>query len=110
MVGSGALVVHAITGVAAPAAIRAQGAPEPQELDGIASVGRAYLVAYPEEGTPRELRRVLRLGDSRGLEQRLRDFAPSVRQDFAIGDVVSIDDWRLSRTEARLAALVCLTR
>lgn len=81
-----------------------------------AVVGRAYLRAAPGEKdldalvrrvaaalgvTPDEIRRT----DRRELAARFRS---RQRSDFAEGNIVYVRQWMLSRTEARLAALVAL--
>lgn len=79
-------------------------------------IGRAYLEAVPAEGN------ALRLSDTlmeslnlnpenaavlapEQLHQRLRE---RVREDFRDGRTVKLQGWILSRTEARLMALIAL--
>jgi hypothetical protein len=70
-------------------------------------IGRAYLRDHPEEEGERELARLMNQahpGLVRGdLRRRAR---AAVRTDYRRGDVLAVDGWYLSRTEARLAALV----
>ena len=67
--------------------------------DAARAIGAAYLRAYPQEA---RVVRSLRIA-ANGRE----DVATRVRADFAGGDVVMVEGWMLSRTEARLCALAC---
>jgi hypothetical protein len=73
-------------------------------------VGAAYLAAHPEEASPERLLQALRsaLGpvDAAPAAVLRHRLAARVRDDFARADVVVVRGWWLSRTEARLAALV----
>jgi hypothetical protein len=72
---------------------------------GARELGRQYLDAHPEDRNPRQLAKALAAGrwrlDERELQQR-------IREEFARGEVVSIDGWRLAVTGARLLAAVAL--
>ncbi len=80
------------------------------DRDSAAVLGRAYRTRFPEE--PRgealaaqilaSLPTALRAGEGDALRAALR---ARVRADFAAGYVVRLDDWIVSRTEGRLAAL-----
>jgi hypothetical protein len=73
-----------------------------------AAIGRAYLQAHAD-ATPSVRAHVtaaLQSGDP-DLPLRTR-FRQRVGQDFADGNVVTIDGWMLSRTEAQACAVVCL--
>jgi len=63
-------------------------------------LGERYLTGFPGEWDRQ------RLVDSLS---RVDDFHATVRRDFVDGRVVSIDGWRVSVTECRLAALVYLS-
>jgi hypothetical protein len=79
--------------------------------ESVVRVGEAYRAAYPDEDDQSLLERELPdLDGARGaeLDARLRLLDERVRQDFADGDVVLVDGWLLSRTEARAAALVSI--
>jgi hypothetical protein len=72
----------------------------------VRELGRAYLDDHPAEDDERELARLLERahpgwagGDLRG---RARTAA---RDDYRAGELVGVEGWYLSRTEARLAAL-----
>lgn len=80
-------------------------------------VGRRYLALHPHEanaallaariaGTARNYLRLTEAG--RGRLRAL--LVHQQRQDFAAGRTVNVDGWILSRTEARLCALVALDR
>jgi hypothetical protein len=84
--------------------------------DSAAIVGRMYLSGMPSEACPERLVRLLchaGCGWRRGLErapaEHLRQWMrEAVRKDFRTGQVVTVDGWRLSVTEARVCALVTL--
>lgn len=61
-------------------------------------VGRAYLARFPQDADPVRLRCAL-AGPP---------LAERVRRDFERGDVVQLDGWVLSRSEARRCALEAL--
>ncbi|HYF47633.1 MAG TPA: hypothetical protein VD926_15565, partial [Acidimicrobiales bacterium] len=44
----------------------------------------------------------------RALEEEVGARRDQIRADFAAGEVVDVDGWQFSRTEARLAALISL--
>lgn len=82
-------------------------------LDGIAQVGTRYRELVPEEATREALLAAIpmaeQLPDTAGaLEGELGERREQIRSDFANGDVVDVDGWQLSVTEARLAALISL--
>jgi len=88
--------------ISAPAGARPVG-PTAVSVDKRAAtaVGEAYLARFPEE--KKSLRLHLALA---GVgPQNVNDV---VRRDFAAGRIVQVDGWMLSRTEARLCALVAL--
>lgn len=78
-----------------------------------AVVGRAYLQAYPEERSLpvlvetlcEEHPLALRSGTGPALRRSVTD---AVRRDFERRDVVRVQGWVLSRTEARVAAVSAL--
>ena len=77
-----------------------------------AIVGSAYLRLFPQEAYVALLTREL-LGGSADIDPDARSFARNLRRsicsDFRGERVVRIDGWVLSRTEARLCALIALT-
>jgi len=83
-----------------------------RDLQAAAHVGRRYLENTPSERSEQRLwERVLDTppGDSAASIQQITDRARVRRElDFREGDLVAIDGWLLSRTEARLCALAAL--
>lgn len=81
--------------------------------EGVRRIGAAYLAATPEERDASALFDAI-LAKRPDLARASRPralraaFARAVRHDFAVGDVVVLDGWRLARTEARLCALWAL--
>lgn len=70
-------------------------------------VGRAYLRDHPAEDGERELARLLEKAHPGWGRGDLRRHArAATRSDYRRGDILADDGWYLSRTEARLAALV----
>jgi hypothetical protein len=84
------------------------------ELEPARRIGRVYLSAHPDEADEPALVRLLEAmpGWDRALEAspaRLGELARSaLARDFERGLTVTVDGWILSRTEARLCALVAL--
>jgi hypothetical protein len=84
--------------------------------DSAAVVGRVYLSGMPSEACPERLVRLLchagcgwrRALVSAPAEQLRRWMREAVRKDFETGQIVTVDGWQLSVTEARLCALVAL--
>lgn len=79
-------------------------------LDGVDAVASVYLHEFPEEASTAVLREALGFGPRRVATRKTRRLAPMIKADFAADDIVALDGWRLSRTEARWAALVHLER
>ena len=80
---------------------------DPLPDDPIARIGQRYLEQYPDEADTAELRSLIAVSGpaATALGPAL---VPVATADFVNGDVVIIDGWHLSRTEARAAALVAL--
>jgi len=86
--------------------------------DSAAWLGRLYLEVNPREADMALLVRLI--GAARGpalppasptTDEALRaDLAERIRNDFIYGNMVTVDGWLLSLTEARLCALVSLLR
>ncbi|KAA0233709.1 MAG: hypothetical protein JJLCMIEE_03376 [Acidimicrobiales bacterium] len=78
---------------------------------GIARVGAAYLEAHPGEADPAALAEQLGIPatDSAAMEF-LATSSETIQTDFDTGEVVNLDGWRLSVSEARASALVALTQ
>jgi hypothetical protein len=82
-------------------------------LDGIARVGARYRELVTDEADRAALLAAIPMAEEladepSALEDEIGARREQIRSDFATGDVVQVDGWRLSRTEARLAALVSL--
>ena len=84
--------------------------------NGATAVGRYYLRSHPEEASAAWLSRALFGAESvqeagpDGLELLRERVRTGRAQDFRDGDVVILDGWAVTRTEARLLALasICL--
>jgi hypothetical protein len=84
--------------------------------DSAAVVGRVYLSGMPSEACPERLVRLLchvGCGWRPGLvsapsEQLRRWMREAVRNDFETAQIVTVDGWQLSVTEARVCALAAL--
>ena len=75
--------------------------------DPVARIGRRYLDEYPEEADAILLRE--QLGVAGAAASAIGpQLIPIATADFVAGEIVIIDGWHLSRTEARAAALVAL--
>jgi len=78
-------------------------------LDSMQVLGREYLRKFPEENSRRTLLTLLESdsgpqGDGRH-ELSWHRLRVSIKNDFAVDDVVFLQNWSLARTEARLCAL-----
>jgi hypothetical protein len=95
--------------------------PTPGTLGGmvdtpLARIGDVYLRKTASQLEATQLREVaasipshLTGGASDGLWRAVADLAASISHDFEVGNVVSCDGWVLSRSEARMCALIALT-
>ena len=79
-------------------------------LDGVNAVASVYLHQHPEEASTAMLREALGFGPRKVATKNTKKLAPRITADFEADDIVALDGWRLSRTEARWAALVHLER
>jgi hypothetical protein len=77
--------------------------------EGASYLGRRYLQAHPTEARSDVLVRML-VGTNAPTSERetSRALAVRIRSDYAAGRTVKVDGWVLSRTEARLYALVAI--
>lgn len=83
-----------------------------------AAVGEAYLAAFPKEASAGKLIGALETENgwqplelaSTGKRKFNQLVKRSVTDDFRAGKTVLLDGWMLARTEARLCALVSLSR
>ena len=92
-------------------ALKQNGSPPipPRERD---KIGEAYLKACPEDGKHQNLRRALLDSVSSSSPQSQEDIScwrRRIRTDFTQGDTICLRGWILSRTEARLYALLSLS-
>jgi hypothetical protein len=118
------LLAGGLAAVSVPVAAGTSETPFGEGLSGLFSsphsamaIGAAYLREHPSPGQTLESLRAavlmsLRLSDAdlhrlgrRALAGRFRR---QVRQDFADGDVVMVEDWMLSRLEVQVCAITCL--
>jgi hypothetical protein len=79
------------------------------DREGAAQLGRTYLDAHPSEASRAAL--VRQLADPiapTSAERAARGVGKRIREDYAIGHTVVVEGWVLSRTEARLYALVAI--
>lgn len=82
------------------------------ELKAAARLGEDYLASRPNEA---DVARLLQALFNRSVSERddtadLPEFlSGKVRQDFAAGRVVDLNDWQVSETEARIFAAIALT-
>ena len=78
--------------------------------DSAARLGRFYLESAPQEADAARLYALIDLGrDAVGTDATARAHLEArIREDFADDDLVLVDGWLLSITEARLCALASL--
>ena len=74
-----------------------------------ARVGRAYLQQAPEDSSTDALQKALPAEFTSGGAPNWGALGQQVGTDYTKGDIVTLDGWHLSRTEARAAAYVALT-
>ena len=103
-VGAGAYFLIGDGGTEGP-----NGAPEAGS--GIASVGTVYLEEFPDEADADLLADQLGISPTRADAMAyLSSSADVIAGDFDDGDVVALQGWRLSVSEARASALIALIR
>jgi hypothetical protein len=78
--------------------------------DSAARLGQRYLEDAPQEADAMRLVALIGIAPAAGKsDAALREHLETrIRQDFIDGATVTVDGWLLSRTEARLCALVAL--
>jgi hypothetical protein len=86
---------------------------DPDRLRRIARIGSRYRELVPEEAGRAALLAAIPMAEElpeapEALEEELGARRDQIRSDFDSGDLVDVDGWQLSRTEARLAALISL--
>jgi hypothetical protein len=76
------------------------------------AIGRAYLAEYGTFGIVGDISAALELDPTSSGSQDGKDlrklFRPQVTQDFADGNIVLVQGWMLSRTEAQICASAAL--
>ena len=101
-----------VTGIAAsflvPWAAHADGPPGLADLrtDFLIGLGQAYLTQEPTEAEADQLR--LWLGVSRSGQLDPARLRVQIAEEFRTGELVIVEGWHLSRSEARLYALLAL--
>jgi len=95
-----------------PEALAAALASRLRRLDAVRAVGRAVVGEHAGESDPRQLAQQLAADlewrPSLAGEELDRRLGERIRDDFRHGRILTVDSWRLSATEARVAALVSL--
>lgn len=76
----------------------------------ITSIGNSYVSQTPKENSENELARALLENISGSPEEMTNSLTEKVANDFDSGDIVMIDGWILSRTEARQCGLLSKTQ
>ncbi len=76
------------------------------DTDTITSIGNSYVSQTPKENSENELAKVLIENISGSPEEMANSLTEKVANDFENGDIVMIDGWILSRTEARQCGLL----
>ena len=76
----------------------------------ITSIGNSYVSQTPKENSENELARALIEDISGSPEEMAKSLTEKVAYDFENGDIVMIDGWILSRTEARQCGLLSKTQ
>jgi hypothetical protein len=114
LAGTGA-VMSAVTQVVIPSGAMANdartAAPATTRRGSVVDIGRRYVQLTPAESTRESLTPLLPAGALDGSGAIVWSaVAQSTGDDFARGDIVSIDGWRFSRTEARAAAFLAVSR
>ena len=111
LAAGGAAGIAVARGLVRPAAADAATAAAAAKADGVVVLGRAYLDDHPGENDPNFLVRHLPGVDpKRAVRTQLPALDPAVARDLRTGNVVSVQGWQLSRTEARAAAAVARGR
>ncbi|MCC5951371.1 MAG: hypothetical protein JJU45_04680 [Acidimicrobiia bacterium] len=113
--GATVVAVAAVAGVRLVADDASDDTSDAAEAAGLERIGAVYLAEHPAADAT-SLRAALRSAGVVSAEGRsatwgadvLAELAEAIAADFAGGNVVSLDGWILSRTEAQVAALVAL--
>ena len=76
------------------------------DTDTITSIGNSYVFQTPKENSENELAKALIDNISGSPEEMANSLTEKVANDFENGNIVMIDGWILSRTEARQCGLL----
>ena len=76
------------------------------DTETITSVGNSYISQTPKENSENELVKALIENISGSPEEMVNSLNEKITSDFENGDIVMIDGWILSRTEARQCGLL----
>ncbi len=76
----------------------------------ITSIGNTYVSQTPNENSENDLAKALIENISGSPEEIVNSLTEKVANDFENGDIVMIDGWILSRTEARQCGLLSKTQ
>lgn len=95
-----------------PTALAAALAGRLRRLEAVRAVGRAVVGEHPGEADESQLAEflatALEWSPELSAEELDRRLGERIRDDFRQGRLLFVDGWRLSATEARMAALVAL--
>ena len=80
------------------------------DTDTIVAIGRSYVSQTPEEKNENDLVKALIGSISGSTEEIVNTLNEKVKNDFYKGDIVMIDGWMLSRTEARQCGIISETQ
>ena len=80
------------------------------DTDTITLIGSSYVSQTPKENSENELAKALLENISGPPEEMAKRLNEKVTSDFKKGDLVMIDGWILSRTEARQCGLLSKTQ
>jgi len=80
------------------------------DTDTITSIGNGYMAQTPEENSENALAKALIDDISGSHDEMVSSLKQKVANDFKNGDIVMIDGWILSRTEARQCGLLSKTQ
>lgn len=76
------------------------------DSESILDIGKKYRSLIPKEDQERKLVRLLMKGNVAGNNDLQSEIGEKIKQDFQSGNMVMVDGWVLSVTEARQCALL----
>lgn len=80
------------------------------DTNAILESGKIYQEQYPEENSERKLVNLLSKSNSTDTESTTEMLQQQIKEDFQTDNMVMLDGWILSKTEARQCALFSLTQ